>query len=263
MQRQRLPITDHLLTFGIRRFDSDEYWAWGGRELGVKKGMKLEALRDPIVDGKATGSDFLAFYDFIADKKIAAVVHSMKADAIAKTGSVIDAQLPEEGVIVDLGCSIGYLSMYFALGSEKRHVIGIDISRASVRRAKDEADRRKIKNVTFIHADYIEPLSIPAVDRVTSCQSLFANGQNSIASVAAMLNENGSLLCVEPIPNKYELGEFVTQCNHAGLLVQRVSSVFHTDLGHRQMYTFLEFSRRRESAIDLKEVTRAFVASLG
>jgi SAM-dependent methyltransferase len=244
MVMPRLSIEDHLFTFGIRRFNSDKYWEWGGSELGIKKGMKLEELREPLVNGIASRQDYFDFYDFISDKKVSAVVHSMKADAIAKTGEAIDARLPCNGTVIDLGCSIGYLSTYFALGSVDRLIVGIDFSPASIKRAREEASKRKIKNINFYVSDYSAALPVREANYVISCQSLFSASfrQAALTHSRSALIDNGKLICVEPIPSEKDLSAFIKDASNAGLFLELFAPVFHSDLGERQMYSLLEFS---------------------
>lgn len=264
MVMPRLSIEDHLFTYGIRRFDSDKYWEWGGRELGIKKGMKLEELREPLVNEIASRQDYLNFYEFIADKKVSAVVHSMKADAIAKTGEAIDTRVPSSGTVIDLGCSIGYLSTYFALGSLDRLIVGTDFSPASIKRAREEASRRKIKNIEFYIADYSEQLPVTAASCVISCQSLFSSSlrKHALSRSRSALIDNGRLLCVEPIPNEEELRLFIEDALDAGFFVESFSPVVHADLGEKQMYSLLEFSTHDQGKSGSSDIAESYVQAV-
>jgi hypothetical protein len=59
-------LEQHLRSFGIRHFNSDHYWAWGGKALGPKRAAQLNLLREPLTVGLATSEQFQSFYDYMA-----------------------------------------------------------------------------------------------------------------------------------------------------------------------------------------------------
>ena len=106
-------LRKHLLSFGIRVFASDEYWTWGGDKLGAKRGERLQALRRPMQECP-NKEQLLEFYDYIAHPDVSGVVHSMKADTITVSGVEVESSLPPVGRVLDLGCSIGHLTTFYA-----------------------------------------------------------------------------------------------------------------------------------------------------
>lgn len=59
--------------------------------------------------------------------------------------------VPENGTICDLGCGHGIFSIYLALSSPLRRVVGYDLSEEKISIAKKAGAR--VKNVEFHHAD--------------------------------------------------------------------------------------------------------------
>src|ERR1041384_3870150 len=83
------------------------------------------------------------------------------------TSLAIEKLLPRRLTIADIGCGTGTLS--FELARFAQHVIGIDLSKEMLRRARALANERAIKNVEFRQGDALKlPLSRASVDAVFS-----------------------------------------------------------------------------------------------
>ena len=57
--------------------------------------------------------------------------------------------------VLEVGCGTGQLSNYFAIGTNN-NVVGLDPTMASLKLAKDLADKNKITNIQFINADIFD-----------------------------------------------------------------------------------------------------------
>ncbi|MEX1367552.1 MAG: class I SAM-dependent methyltransferase [Nannocystaceae bacterium] len=77
------------------------------------------------------------------------------------------AQLPERGVLVDVGCGCGATTLMAAGRRPGIEVIGVDISEAMVTRARGRADEAELR-VRFDVADAASARPAPRVDRVIS-----------------------------------------------------------------------------------------------
>jgi DNA-binding transcriptional ArsR family regulator len=81
------------------------------------------------------------------------------------TSLAIEKLLPRNLVVADVGCGTGSLS--FELARFARKVIGIDLSGEMLRRAREVAKEKAIRNVEFRHADALKlPLDSRSVDAV-------------------------------------------------------------------------------------------------
>lgn len=73
---------------------------------------------------------------------------------------VVNDMLPDDGTIIELGCGEGLLTNYLAIASTKRKIIGYEIARDRLERAK-----KGVKNATYYGGDIID-LSYPKSDAV-------------------------------------------------------------------------------------------------
>lgn len=255
-------LRELLLDFGIRRFKSDDYWEWGRKELGNKHAKRVNKLRDPIVEGSATPRQVSEFYDYVAHPDVAGVVHSMKAHAIASSLYSVDELLPASGRILDLGCSIGYSTIYYCIRSPDRHLIGCDISAKSIVRARAEAARRRIPNISFEVADIQERLPDGFFDAVVSSQVLggIPERKQALRRVAESLSGDGMLISVEAIGSVREAGAYVSEAQEHGLRLHCFRMLGFEDLGERQAYPLFLF--RRSLPAEPVDMSRPYLAAL-
>lgn len=73
---------------------------------------------------------------------------------------VVEKILPKKGVILDLGCGEGLLANFLAISSPQRKIIGIEIAKERLARAK-----KGIKNTNFYVGDIVE-VSYPKTDSI-------------------------------------------------------------------------------------------------
>lgn len=57
--------------------------------------------------------------------------------------------------VLEVGCGTGQLSNYFAIGTNN-NIVGLDPTKASLKLAKEFADKNKIPNIQFINADIFD-----------------------------------------------------------------------------------------------------------
>lgn len=75
----------------------------------------------------------------------------------------IEALIPQEGLIIDIGCGYGLLSNLIALKSHKRNVVGIDSSETRILTAQKTVKDRK--NIKFLKQD-ITAFNFPSCDAI-------------------------------------------------------------------------------------------------
>lgn len=109
---------------------------------------------------------------------------------------VVNEMVPTSGTILDLGCGEGFLSNYLALSSSKRKIIGIELTKERVARAK-----KKIKNTSFSAGDIVK-IPFPKSDTIVLFHVLHhLPGKNAqeivLQKTKKSLKKNGKLIIVE------------------------------------------------------------------
>lgn len=66
---------------------------------------------------------------------------------------IVDLEDRDEiyGTVLDAGCGAGHNALYLA--AKGHAVVGIDVSAIAIKRAKEKAQEKEVKNVTFLRAD--------------------------------------------------------------------------------------------------------------
>jgi ubiquinone/menaquinone biosynthesis C-methylase UbiE/DNA-binding transcriptional ArsR family regulator len=114
------------------------------------------------------------------------------------TSLAIEKLLPRRLTIADVGCGTGTLS--FELARFAQHVIGIDLSKEMLRRARALANERAIANVEFRQGDALKlPLSRTSVDAVFSVMVLhfLPEPERAIAELCRVTRAGGSVILVD------------------------------------------------------------------
>ena len=114
------------------------------------------------------------------------------------TSLAIEKLLPRRLTIADIGCGTGTLS--FELARFAQHVIGIDLSKEMLRRARALANERAIENIEFRQGDALNlPLSRASVDAVFSVMVLhfLPEPERAIVELCRVTRPGGSVILVD------------------------------------------------------------------
>lgn len=144
----RTSLEQHLKTWGLRRFTSDrDYFAWQQRTFSRND---LDALHRAVETRRQGGSAAdRAFYDLTAHPSLIPALYSQRYEYYLEVGSRISAVLDPDQPILDVGCGIGILTMFYAMQHPTCRVIGIDRSSASIDQARRRAKEWGLDNVRF------------------------------------------------------------------------------------------------------------------
>ncbi|MBI2182025.1 MAG: metalloregulator ArsR/SmtB family transcription factor [Deltaproteobacteria bacterium] len=121
------------------------------------------------------------------------------------TSLAIAKLLPRNLVVADVGCGTGSLS--FELARFARKVIGIDLSGEMLRRAREVAKEREIRNVDFRRADALKlPLDSRSVDAVFCVMVLhfLPDPERAIAELCRVTRRGGSVIVVDLVQHSQE-----------------------------------------------------------
>ena len=144
----QVAITDHLSSWGLRRFESDDaYFQWQRQALSAQE---LSDLRRSV-EAKRGGApaDEVAFYDLTANPRILPVLYSQRYEYYTEIGSRVASRIRGAKTILDFGCGVGILTAFYAKQFPDRVFVGLDRSAASIARAKESATASGLKNVRF------------------------------------------------------------------------------------------------------------------
>lgn len=117
----------------------------------------------------------------------------------------IDRILPKKGLIVDIGCGEGGISNYLYFSNSNRKIIGIDISKERISRAKKT--QSPDKNVQFINGD-ITKKNLSNVDAYILIDVLhhikYTDQDKLLSSLYNKMKQN-SLLLIKDVDNSNTL----------------------------------------------------------
>ena len=155
----------------------------------------------------------------------------------------IEALVPRDGQVVDLGCGEGLLAHVLARRSPARRVLAVDHDRARVERLRRSAAGRSIEAVVGSMVD----VALPSCDAVLFVDVLHyfdrAQQEALIARAAAGLRPGGLLLLREP---------------DAGLRLRMLWNRLH-----ERLFTMLRFTRARIGAYRTAAAWRGLLAHAG
>jgi len=245
-----LSLNSHLKKYGIQHFETDEYWTWVTRKLKQKRTMELSRLREPLQSGVATDHERAAFYDYIARQPVAGVVHSMKADAIRASGSFAAHHLGGRREVLDIGCSLGYLTTWFAQLQGVERVVGLDASARTIREAQKFSQQSDISSCEFIHGKFENWSNEQCFDAIVSCQMLYNSEDlnRTLGAVRERLKPEGILISIEAAPTAEGGRAYLEALSDAELCVVQFDWVMYNDLGRLGAYLGFVVAREGQPA---------------
>jgi SAM-dependent methyltransferase len=152
-------LHEHLAWWGLKRFTSDrDYFVWQRQQLSPVDLNRLNAQ----VERKREGDrcEEIAFYDLTAQPKILPVLYSQRYEYYEEIGLRVASRLGDTKNILDFGCGVGTLTIFYAYRYPEKEFVGVDRSPASIAVAQQKANELGLVNVRFDCVDVeTEPLS--------------------------------------------------------------------------------------------------------
>jgi SAM-dependent methyltransferase len=108
---------------------------------------------------------------------------------------LLDRAIPGDARIVDVGCGTGQMPIYLARGD--RHVVGVDLSRASLQLGAEAARRFGLEGIQFVQADLHRPgLREASFDVVLTAGVVHhtPNPAAAFAAVARLARPGGTII---------------------------------------------------------------------
>lgn len=117
----------------------------------------------------------------------------------------IEKLLPSALVLADIGCGTG--SLTFELARFAKKVVGVDLSREMIRRARLRSKEKEIKNVDFRIGDALElPLDSRSVDAAFCVMVLhfLSDPQRAVTELCRVTRDGGAVILVDLVQHKQE-----------------------------------------------------------
>ncbi len=110
------------------------------------------------------------------------------------------AEIPEQGVVLDVGCGYGAIGITIAKLNPRLRVYMVDVNKEAVKLAKRNAKRNKVEDrVVVLHGDLYEPVKNMKFDAIYSNPPLAAGMDvvlRIIEEAPSHLNKGGTLQVV-------------------------------------------------------------------
>jgi ubiquinone/menaquinone biosynthesis C-methylase UbiE/DNA-binding MarR family transcriptional regulator len=121
------------------------------------------------------------------------------------TSLAIEKLLPRNLILADIGCGTG--SLTFELARFAKKVVGVDLSPEMLRRARDVAKERKIRNVDFRLGNALKvPLGSNSVDAAFAVMVLhfLPDPQLAVAELCRITRAGGSVVIVDLVQHNQQ-----------------------------------------------------------
>jgi ArsR family transcriptional regulator len=121
------------------------------------------------------------------------------------TSLAIEKLLPRNLVIADVGCGTGSLTVELARFAKQ--VIGVDLSQEMLRRARNVADEKQLRNVEFRRGDALKlPLAARSADAAFCVMVLhfLSDPQRAVAELCRITRAGGSVIVVDLVEHSQE-----------------------------------------------------------
>jgi SAM-dependent methyltransferase len=142
-------LISYLQSWGLREFhDEASYYAWQRETLSKEELGDFQRLITHRYGGEDVKSD-IKFYDELARRDLLAVLYSQRFHYFLTIGSSVCRRIAPARQILDFGCGVGILTIFFAQQHPDVEFVGIDRSSRSIETACREAEKRSIRNVRF------------------------------------------------------------------------------------------------------------------
>lgn len=170
-QSSQESLKSHLALWGLRRFTSDEqYFAWQRQVLSSRDVDRLHEL--VALKRRGTAADEAAFYDATADVKFLPVLYSQRYDYYCAVAPRVSACLNHARSVLDFGCGIGILTLFYARQHPDKEFVGLDRSPLSIARANEAAAALRLCNVRFERCDVTQQPCSGSYDAIIATHAL-------------------------------------------------------------------------------------------
>ena len=172
-------LRDHLAWWGLRHVESDAaYFAW---QREVFTPQELATLHQHIEAKRlatAGPSAEIAFYDLTAQPRSVPALYSQRYEYYLQVGSRVARHLQGATSVLDVGCGIGILTMFYAQQHPNCAVLGVDRSPASIDLARQRGHKLGLTNLRFECLDIDQEALADKFDLIIATHTLLQAEQD-------------------------------------------------------------------------------------
>jgi len=163
----------YLYSWGLREFrDEASYYEWQRSILSEEELRRLHRLIEQRHGGEHVDCD-IEFYDVLARPDLIPVLYSQRFSYFLTIGSAICGRILPADRVLDFGCGVGILTLFFAQQHPGIEFVGIDRSSRSIAMACLEAEKRQLTNIRFEVSEVPLDSISETYDLILSTQALF------------------------------------------------------------------------------------------
>lgn len=246
-----MTIQEHLLRYDIYPYQSQaDLDARCAAEMSSQELKKHNMLYDRT---KRSGrlEDERRYSDFKSEPRICANVTSTAANGICEWGLRVAAEVAGAAHILDVGCSWGYLTTWYAMQNPAAEVVGIDISKRTTDAARLKTDELGIPNIRYVPGDF-EKFEDAGLFNAIIATSFTGRPLMLFLTALRLLADDGKLVTTTYCDNAATAKEYLRILCATALSVDKVKLISVTDVGDPDIYLmFVATKKARPSLPDI------------
>ncbi len=235
-----MSFEEHLKLFNIfhfKSFDEIENFAYSNWSKPTKDELKFLNQRKKA-DPSSSFIDNLKFYGAVGKSEILqSLILSERYGSYESSSNFVIENLNGFKTILDIGCSIGYLTTYYALKIPESSFIGIDFSFESVKKANNMKKKLNLNNIDFMVRD-MNKINYPNkyFDCIVDTQSIYYSKDylKTFNHLRKILSDNGILITIPGIGEKDLIKQYINQIQNAGFSIINFKFIETTNLGEKE-----------------------------
>ena len=235
-----MSFEEHLKLFNIfhfKSFDEIENFAYSNWSKPTKDELKFLNQRKKA-DPSSSFIDNLKFYGAVGKSEILqSLILSERYGSYESSSNFVIENLNGFKTILDIGCSIGYLTTYYALKIPESSFIGIDFSFESVKKANNMKKKLNLNNIDFMVRD-MNKINYPNkyFDCIVDTQSIYYSKDylKTFNHLRKILSDNVILITIPGIGEIDLIKQYINQIQNAGFSIINFKFIETTNLGEKE-----------------------------
>ena len=264
-----MDIQDHLKLYNLKEFDSFEEISEYAVDLAEKFNIPKKVFNKLNNREKNSWTDaqHLQFYNTVSSSPfLREIIYSEKYDAYVECANVVMENISSDPrKILDIGCSCGYITTWYAKYFPSATIVGIDNAAQSIRVANEYSISIGINNAHFQVMDMNKlKFEASSFDNIVDTQSIYYSDNilNVLKRIKNILTDDGCLITIPSIGEYDYLVEYAETILKSGLAIKTAEFIPFTILGDIQFnMVFVVDKVSSSKQIDFREKWE-FVRSL-